>query len=107
MVSPNLNAVRVSAGNSRYVAGAGVAEGEADRAVLFLEQFETEQFAYFKSDKCRDLDHHLGDIHSYILGEQAFGPVKAPLTSLLHLADKEIEICEPPQHCQKHQESYC
>ncbi|KAK4699437.1 DNA mismatch repair protein MSH5, partial [Phenoliferia sp. Uapishka_3] len=36
-------------------------------------QFVTEEFAYYKSDKCRDLDEHLGDIHSFI-------------------SDKEIEI---------------
>lgn len=31
-------------------------------------QFVTEEYAYFKSDKCRDLDRHLGDLHSFISG---------------------------------------
>ena len=38
-----------------------------------IVQFATEESIYFKNDKTRDLDRHMGDIHSYV-------------------ADKEIEI---------------
>ncbi|KAK4048469.1 hypothetical protein OIO90_005800 [Microbotryomycetes sp. JL221] len=31
-------------------------------------QFVTETFAYFKNEKCRDLDFHLGDIRTFIQG---------------------------------------
>jgi hypothetical protein len=64
-------AARPSGGSFRSVAGSLSLRKGAHRAAELALQFVTEQFAYFKSDKCRDLDHHLGDIHSFILGEFA------------------------------------
>lgn len=29
----------------------------------------TEDSAYFKSERCRDLDQHLGDVYSFISGQ--------------------------------------
>lgn len=59
-------------------------------------QFMTEQSAYFKSDKCRDLDQHLGDIHSFITGNSfSLASYLCPHLSSWQspwLPDKEIEI---------------
>lgn len=55
----------------------------------------TEESAYYKSDKCRDLDEHLGDVHSFITGEPfCLQGGSTPIAD--HLADKEIEIRAPP-----------
>lgn len=40
--------------------------------VLSLDQFVTEHQAYFKSDKCRDLDRHIGDLQSFVSGAARF-----------------------------------
>ncbi|ORY59033.1 muts domain V-domain-containing protein [Leucosporidium creatinivorum] len=66
----------------------GVTDPERCEAIGWQFQFVTEQFAYFKSDKCTDLDRHLGDIHSFILDKE----IEIFQSLLSHLLDQEADI---------------
>ncbi|KAM0790292.1 hypothetical protein ACM66B_005594 [Microbotryomycetes sp. NB124-2] len=45
-------------------------DDEIQRQLEWDFHFLTEDFAYFKNQKCRDLDFHLGDIRSFIQGRE-------------------------------------
>ncbi|GAA5933957.1 hypothetical protein JCM10213_008486 [Rhodosporidiobolus nylandii] len=47
-------------------------------------QFVTEMRAYFKNDKCCDMDRHLGDLHSFV-ADKEIEIIHALLTHLLRL----------------------
>ncbi|KAL8291262.1 hypothetical protein RQP46_002240 [Phenoliferia psychrophenolica] len=54
-------------------------------------QFATEQSAYYKSDKCRDLDEHLGDLRSFI-SDKEIEILQALLNKVVAYEDKILEI---------------
>ncbi|KAL8291271.1 hypothetical protein RQP46_002249 [Phenoliferia psychrophenolica] len=54
-------------------------------------QFATEQSAYYKSDKCRDLDEHLGDLRSFI-SDKEIEILQALLNKVVAYGDKILEI---------------
>ncbi|GAA5920451.1 hypothetical protein JCM1841_004561 [Sporobolomyces salmonicolor] len=56
------------------------ADMECYMDIGFEFQFVSEKSAYFKNDKCRDLDRHLGDLQSFIA-------VQALLDNMLELSD--------------------
>jgi hypothetical protein len=63
-------------------------------------QFVTEENAYFKNDKTRDMDRHIGDIYSYITDKEIeIGAFPPPSPSFV-AADGPSSACATLQAAQ-------
>ncbi|GAA5820731.1 hypothetical protein JCM3770_005267 [Rhodotorula araucariae] len=56
-------------------------------------QFVTEQQAYFKNDKCRDLDRHIGDVQCFI-SDKEIEIVHALVAHVLKLRDQLLGLAD-------------
>ncbi|BGP41924.1 hypothetical protein JCM10449v2_005921 [Rhodotorula kratochvilovae] len=56
-------------------------------------QFVTEQQAYFKNDKCRDLDRHLGDLQCFI-SDKEIEIIHALVAHVLQLRDQLLAVAD-------------